>query len=411
TTTVGGAKIPETQGFFITDRIYFRDSVYLTGNERFMRFKGEVKVKVNNPFLKDSWFPFDDVVNPDSVYIPIVKSDLDKKKLTVGLHYHAPYRIFYNNFIVAKKSATEKLNDADLLLAEGVLTFDVGTREFKIGPEEKFNGKLYRGNIVSYDDSARVVTSQGYLNFPYAADRNTAKIEMAGLWREDQANQKQTTNLLMKIDFSVIPESARRRIYEMFIKFAAGNDFIDFEDKLLLESAAEFLDKDTIEAVTKDFINSIPKTRLIKDIKLAKLIPSTLLLSNVRFKWDDTYKALYLKDSVGLVGIGGVPFNRMISAKMDYAMGKTIFATGAPQTPDTLRIYIEADESNWVYFIFAQNTLKVVSSDNEGFNKEIRDLVAKQDKKKKDEKKSEFYILLGTEDDKDRFLNSLSRYK
>lgn len=402
TTTEALAVIPQTQNFFITERIYFRDTVLLTAGQKYMYFSGDVRIQSSNTFLSDSWFEFHGVVNPDSIYIPInnPRNRKTNAELTVGLHYGPERRLFYSNFLQERKAG----KDTDILTAKGGLTFDRATKEFRIGTEKKLIQEMFRTPVVSYDDSARVITSQGFFNVPYHLEPNTASYKMAGIWRDDQTKGEVKLNVCMGMNFSVLPERVTLKLSDLFTALTLNSPDIDYTPRITHESIAELIgDADPTEEKTKAFVTSINKMRTIKDIKIAKDLPFTFLFSDLKWTWEDKFKTFYVSEPVGLVGIGGVPINKMLNAKIEYTIGKAL-PTGQTLA-DTLRMYVEIDEDNWVYCTFADNVLKIVTPfENKGsFNELVGIEVDKLSKRKQDPNKKTFELLLGTTADKEKF--------
>lgn len=371
--TVAKGTIPEDQGFYLTDRIFFKGETYLSAKDKYMHFKGQVKIDSENEFL-NAWFDFDNVVNPDSVFIEIDPSKLGK--LVVGLHYIPRYRAFYSTFLAPKKENTDK----DLALATGGLTFDRNTQEFRIGPEAKLNGKQYRGTTSSINDKTNVITTQGKLEFPYNFVRNTIELEIAGSWRDDIANSEMSSELTMGINWKVVPKEAWAKLAEKFQLQTSGNDNLPFSNQLVTYSLAELLDKGKGEEKTQAFVKAVQESITYNDVKVAKDLPFSWTFTNMRFKYDGETKSLFAAGDVGIVGINGAVVNKMSSTntKIEYNIGKTS-PTGV-QYSDTLRMYIEADEFTWVYFEYFDDVLNTWSSDVEGYNALLAAEIAKRKK-------------------------------
>lgn len=394
--TIAKGTIPEEQGFYLTERIFFKGETQLSARDKYMRFKGQVKIDSENEFL-NAWFDFEDEVNPDSVFIEIDPSKLGK--LVVGLHYIPRYRAFYSTFLQPKKENTDK----DMALATGGLTFDRNTKEFRIGPEDKLNGKQYRGTTSSINDKTNVITTQGKFDFPYNFVRNTMELEMAGSWRDDINNAETTAELAMAIDWKIVPKEAWAKLAEKFQLQTSGNENLPFSNQLVTYSLAEFLDKGKSEEKTQAFVKAVQNSIIYNDIKVAKDLPYSWVLTNMRFKYDAETKSLYLAGDVGVVGINGTVINKMSSTntKIEYNIGKTT-PTGV-QLSDTLRMFIEADQFTWVYFEYYDDVLNTISSDVEGYNAILAAEIAKR-------KKNEGYRFnLLTDYEKEEFITRFIR--
>lgn len=381
TVTVASGGVPEEQGFFLTERIYFKGASFLNASQKFLEFDGEVKIESENPAFKGAWFEFDRrVVNPDSVFIPIKKGMRDQSSnqlLTVGLNYNPENRFFYSNFLQPMRDDADRI----LISASGGLTFDRIKKEFRIGSEEKLGGQTYKGSTVSFNDSLNTITSSGLLDFPHDFAKNTAKMRVAGSWKDDLKRRELSTDLLMAIDLSVIPIEPYKKLAENLLYLTASNMDVDYSQQSLLEHISELLDEgNNDDKETRKFIEESKNALVTTDIKLAKLLPSTLLMSNVNFNYSREYKALYSDSDVGLLGMGGEPLNKKVPAKIVYKFGTV--GAGGKKAPDKLEIYLEVDEFNWIFFSYSEEVVYVTSSYYDDFNYPLQ---AEVDKRKKNE--------------------------
>jgi hypothetical protein len=378
TMTVARGEIKEDEGFYLTDRIFFKGATRLEAPNKYMRFTGEVKIDSENPFFADKWFKYDAVTNPDSVFIEITKEQLGP--LVVGLHYIKRNRTYYSTFLGKKKN----VDDADVTLATGGLTFDRTTNEFRIGPKAKLTGKEYRGTTSSLDDKTNVITTVGKLNLPYNFTQKTIEMEVAGKWRDDSERKEITSNLVGSFNFTCIPKEAWSKLADKAKVVTAINNTIDWNDQAFREGLAEFMDpKLTQEDKNMQlFLSEVAKSLTYNDIKAHKIVPTTLFLSGIQFRFDREFKSLWYSGEVGLLGINADPINKVTSSntKIEYAKGK--ITPAGVTLPDTLRMYLEFDEMNWVFYEFYGDVMYTISSDIDGYNAV---LLAEKEKRKKNE--------------------------
>jgi hypothetical protein len=380
TITVASGDIPELQDFYMTERIYFKGTSFLDASRKFLEFDGEVKIESENPAFKGTWFTFDRaVVNPDSVFIPIKRriTNDNNELLTVGLNYSPEYRFFYSNFLQAIRDEA----DEEVISTSGGLTFDRRTKEFRIGSKPKLSGKTLKGATVSFNDSLNTITSKGWLDFPADFARNTADLQIAGSWKDDLKKRELSTDLLMSVNFSVMEPELFKKLSETLLYLTASNPEVDYNRKEFQETLAEFLDRGREgQKETDKFIEEVQNAMVSTDIKLAKLLPSTLLLSGVNFHYSKEYKALYSDSEVGLLGIAGEPINKKVPAKIVYRFGR--IGSEGEKLPDQMDIYLEVDDFNWVYFSFSGQVVSVASSYYDDFNYPLQ---AEIDKRKKED--------------------------
>lgn len=405
--TTARAKIRTDDEFLLTDRILFRDEVELRADRRFLYFKGEVRIQSDNEFLRESWFAFEGIVNPDTVFIPI-KDPKNRKgqQLTVGLHFVQIYRTFYTNFLQPKKNQ----DDIDVLLAEGGLSVDRASKSFRIGPMKKLNGESYRGNWVEYNDAARITTVYGRLNFPASFPPGGAQLAVSGMWREEQRFQKLSTDLIFALHFPNIPTSLAEAIGNRFNLWALALSDMEYTESRFIEAIAELVDPDTTqpETNTREILQAAQRAALAKNVPFAKKLPVTLLLARVPFRRSDSTGALFVSADVAVAGIGGIGIAKYCPAKIEYAFGAYNPAERA-RNPDILTIYLEPTEGNWLFLLYSGYTVRMVTSDA-GLNRQIRQVAEKQKDYNKDPSKPKLQLILAEPSEKDEFLQRYAAY-
>lgn len=364
-TSYATGKISESREFYITDRILFRGDAVLEGSQKFLRFEGEVKIEADNPVFQEEWFTFKrSFVNPDSVFIPIPENITNNagEKLTVGLYFMPLTQNYYSTFLQPQENSDDK----PILTTSGGLTVDRKTKEFRIGPESKFKNRTYKGTTVSYDDRNNIITSKGYLNFPFNFLNKTMTVKMVGAWKEDIEKDFISTNLMMGINMEVIPADQLRKIYDNFLFLTTNSKDLDYQERIRLENIAELLDENSKEdKATRNFIKQLNSAMVYTDINLAELLPFTILLTDLNLHYAGEDRVLYSDSEVGVVGINSLPVNKIINGKTLYQPGQVV--NGEPQS-DELTIYLEIDDYNWVYFHYAGEVVSTLSSYQDDYN-------------------------------------------
>ncbi len=405
--------VKEEQNFFVTNRIYFRDTVELNGDNKFLTFKGFVKIQANSAYLAQAWFKFKDpAVNPDSVFVPIDKAPKNRsgKPLTVGVHFDGPRRQFYSYFFREKKTRT----DRDVLLAQGFLTYDQSNREFIVGPLNKLSVKAYKGSLMRYDDDLNLLTSQGYFNVPcFFNDKNPVTLEMAGKWRHDNNNMSVLTDMVVRLDLPALPAGSQAlgMLHRAFSLQSLSSSDVNFLDRLTQESFAELLDRDDTlsleEANTKEFVRQANSGGIITSVKVAEQLPASFLFNSFKLNYSDEVKGFWSFFPVGLVGIGGKTLNKMVDTKFEYRLGRRL-PSGQALT-DTLRMYLQVDENTWVFYEVRNDEVRTVGSEagyNAAIDKESEGIDKKNEKNKDDYPK----LVKITEAEKQQFIRRFSKY-
>ena len=220
--TIALADIKDEQNFYITEKVRFRGQAELDASRKYLAFKGEVKIESDNDIFKETWFSFPKtVVNPDSLFIPIEEdlSNAAGEDLTVGLNYNKNYKSFYSTFLQPKQNGDDIVVLRPSAIAKDKLTgltFDRGSKEFKIGAEEKLKGAVLKGTTVSFNELQNTITSTGRFNVAFQDFyKKTVAPKVVGAWKEDIKTQKVSTNLVMSLDFpGLMPTAPSKKLIE-----------------------------------------------------------------------------------------------------------------------------------------------------------------------------------------------------
>lgn len=391
--TVATGNIPDEQGFYLTDRIRFRGEAELDGSRKLLAFKGEVKIESENEVFKGAWFSFPKtIVNPDSIFIPISEdlSNSAGEELMVGLNFDKANQYFYSNFLQPKRFS----GDLVVLRAKGGLTIDRKTKVFRIGPEEKLKGKTYKGTTVDFNDTKNIITSSGNFNNRFADFyKGTLSPKIAGSWTSDLTKYNTSTDLVMGLNYPV-PAEPLKKFVEMFLYMSVAKKDVNYGNRQLIENLSEFIDADNGgDANTRKFEEEEVKNAIVShDIDIGKVVPSSLLLSNVNFNFSETKHALYSSSEVGFLALNGMTINKMVGSKIVWQLGRENDL--GVKEPDRLTILLEIDNYNYLYLEFFEYTVKIHTSYMDDVNVPLEAAILKLK-----QKAGEFHSEMATPDD------------
>jgi len=358
TATVAIGNIREIQKFFITDRILFDGTIELRGNIKFLRFTGNVRIQSKNPVFANKPFEFSDLVDPENIFIPVSEAKIGK--LVLGLFFNPMYRNFNSRFLQEKQD----IKDKEVLSAKGNsvgLTFDRERQEFRIGVRAKFNQEQFRGNQISLNDSINLISTEGLYQFPLQMISGLIDLKMSGKWSEQGKNNIET-DITWGMEMKAVPRKAMSGLADKWATLLNISEDIDYQERALQESLAELLDYESEEEKnTKEFIKDLEKTGIMANLDLAKRIPQTLVVSDIKLKFNDKLKTLYYNGTVDVIGFGGQKINKKLNAYIEYEFGKGL-AQGREN--DQLRFYLEIDDMNWVFFNLSGEVVRTSSTES-----------------------------------------------
>lgn len=348
--------IKEIQKFFITDRILFDGTVDLYGNNKFMTFTGNVRIQSKNPVFANKPFEFSDVVDPENIFIPVTEEKMGK--LVLGVYFNPLYRNFNSRFLQEKVDVKDKEIFSARKGKVG-LTFDRERQEFRIGLREKFNEEAYRGNQISLNDITNLISAEGSYNFPYQFVNGLVELKVSGRWAE-QGKNNISTDMLWAFDFKPVPKKAIEALGEDFSTLFNLSLDLDYENRFTRECIAEILDENgSDERNTTAFVKELESGGIMSNIELAKRMPYTTTLTGIKFAFNDKLKTLAYSGETGVIGFGAKKVNKILNSYIEYEFGKGM-AQGREN--DKLRVYIEIDDMNWVYFSVSGEVIKTTST-------------------------------------------------
>ncbi len=357
--THANGTIRETQKFFITDRILFDGTVDLYGNNKFLTFSGNVRIQSKNPVFANKPFEFTDVVDPENIFIPVTEEKMGK--LVLGVYFNTVYRNFNSRFLQEKVD----IKDKEIFSARKGkvgLTFDRETQEFRIGLREKFNEEVFKGNQISLNDNTNLISADGSFTFPFQFVNGLVELKVAGRWAE-QGKNNISTDMLWALDFKPIPKKAIEDLGEDFSTLFNLSLDLDYEGRFVKECIAEILDDNSDnEKNTTAFVAELESGGIMSNIELAKRMPYTTTLTGLKFAFNDKLKTLAHSGETGIIGFGSKKVNKTLNSYVEYEFGKGM-AQGREN--DKLRIYIEIDDMNWVYFSVVGEVIRTTSTSSQ----------------------------------------------
>lgn len=282
-----------------------------------------------------------------------------------GLHRNAQTNRLYTSFMDGYVQ-----NDPDLARAFGSMRMDLNNDEFIFGPQVKEDSNDLRGTECKFNFYDSTTTVTGKFDFLPHFPQKTVDMELAGAWRETHRKHETRTDLVGRFDLGCIPKRAWEKLADKARVATAMNHDIDWQDETFLEGLAEFLDPDdkktakNLATLRKELV----ETDVYYRIETPEKIPSSLLLSGLKFYYDEELNSIWYYGEVGLLAINGISINKLTTnnSKLEYVMASK--RPDGMMVSDTLRIYLEFDDLNWVFFECFDDLVRTISSDIDGYN-------------------------------------------
>ncbi|WP_205503447.1 hypothetical protein [Rufibacter psychrotolerans] len=337
--------VQEKDTLFIIPNVRYYGDVAIASNKKTFDFDGHAKMLFGGGESAE-WFPFKKSgLNPEDVRLEINKPTLaDGTPLKTGIHINATTGKIYNTFVSRKQYD----DDLDVFEAEGLLSFNKESGQYKLGSEERAYGNSYTGNVLQYNDATKQATYEGRFNLIKSLKEFQLQAVGTGTGRTDSSLYELDT--FLAFDFEA-PEKAIESMGQRVSKEVAGlPEGVNLSSPTLPYQLAAFIgDKGVADFTALTAKGYVPFS------KVSPKLIHTLVLNQVQFKWSPKQNAWYSVGPISIAGIGKTDVNAKINGHIEIKRG----AAG----DDVVSMYLEANPYVWYYFNFYEGSLGMTSSD------------------------------------------------
>lgn len=376
--TTAVATLLATDKFRLAPRIAYRGGVKMNSQKRGFIFDGQAKLDfVKNPASSD-WFAVQDSIDPKGIRIKLGEPKAeDGTPMLTGLFLADNTTKVYPLFVAPKPGVT----DLNIFEVDGTLTYDQKKRQYAISRHEATDPDVYEGAVMTLNDSTGALNFRGKLNLINSNKDYTLAGAGLGYAKPDSAIYDLDAFLAFDIN---LPEKAVEAMGNDMATNAKGLPEALVGSQAQLYKMAEFIgNKATLEYSNR-------KGNYTPLQKVSPKFLHTLVLSEVKLRWNEKFKAWYSVGKIGLVSIGKKDINAMIDGYIEIKR---------ESTGDAVELYLEAEPQTW-YYLKYQNNVMLAKAQHGSFD-EIIGLKAKGDYNTA----TEYGFYLGDDQEVQTFLN------
>jgi len=366
--------------FRLAPKIIFQGNCRLRADRPALQFDGEVRLDLKAYKGNEQWLKYtnDGTTNNIDINIKNAKAN-DGTPLATGLFLDLGTYQIYSAFLSKLKANDDK----PILKASDYLIFDNQKAIFKIGDVERLSNKKLDGSIFSYDDKSSKLYYAGKINtFDNIYKDFEVLTSTIGEGQADSA--KFNFNLLLAIKMN-LPTQALEQMAKTIKSLAQSFDL----EKITIN-------RDTTAQMVADIAGSkagedFKKSSALENkpiFEYAKILNNYITILETKFKWSQKHNCFYSDSKLNLANI--------LKSDVGYKLDGFIEIKKTPHG-DLFYMYLEPAPGYWYFFVFEQNKLATLSSD-ESFNKII------STKSKGELSKGRYYFILADELEKDLFL-------
>ncbi|MBK5286163.1 MAG: hypothetical protein JJE25_12250, partial [Bacteroidia bacterium] len=324
--TIASGTIGDSTGINISPRFRFKGGVELFASHQYLTFSGFTKPVFNCTQLTASWFDFKGEINPDSIRIPVANPVNDNgQRLSAAVMFSSDSSKVYSAFLTPK----ERPKDKEIIAANGFLTFDNATNEFRISSEEKLKSLNLPGNYFSYDDSKCLSYGEGKLDL--AVDFGQMELTEVGNVVHNLNNDSADFDLMFALNFH-FADDALKMLSDNIIGTGNLDPTQDYNRPAFIKGAAEILGKEKADKI----LNEMNLYGTIK--KVPEEFARTIFFTDLKMQWNPQTGSYRSIGTIGIGYIGKEQINRKLKGNIEFIRKRS---------GDVLNMYIEIDHFTW----------------------------------------------------------------
>jgi len=350
--TYANGIIPDSSGFMLSSNIQYKGGVNIAAANPLLNFEGFAKVNHQcEEKLPANWFAFKSDIDPKGVTIPINESKNEHgEKLSLAISHAADSTGFYSSFISPK----QRTSDADLIAANGVLSYDEKAKVYRVASAEKIKSPDAPGNMIQLNDANCTVYGEGKLNL--ATTFGQFVMSVIGNVTNNTNNDSTTFDVLVGLDF-MFNSDALKSMAELI----TGNPTLKPTNdtrQTWVRGMKEIVGVEKADKLISEYsLYGAPK-------KVPQELQQTLFISELKLYWNMQAQAYRSSGPIGVGFVGKESIGRLLTG---------YFEIQRKRGNDVFNLYIESDKATWWYFNYSRGIMQAVSSDNK-FNDEINNM-------------------------------------
>lgn len=387
--TVAKSKINLDDNFTLSPAYHYQGNVVLFAKRKYLTFNGGVQLEHDCPRKETHYAYFESEINPDSIYIPITNNtnSITGKGLYAASFITKDSSHIYSRFIDVRRDP----NDQALINATGYLYYNKNAKKYIVADKSKFLNPDTTGSLVSLQKEFCLQHSEGKVNL--GIDIGQIKLNPTGSVNHLLNKNEIKTELLLALDFFFSAAALDTMVAEIqsIPNLEPLNISSGFFEKNMNELSGE--------TNYKEFINQL--MLYANEAKLPKSTQHTILLGNVKFKWNTEIGSYLNYGKIGIATINNKPINKYVDGYLQILKRRS---------GDIMKFYFELPNHDYYYFSYTRGVMQTLSN-NTDFVNTIQSLKKKARKQKTSRNETPYRYIIATEQNKVQFLNNMRLLK
>jgi len=279
-------------------------------------------------------------------------------------------------------------SDREIIAANGLLTYDKPSNEFRITTREKLEKPTAPGNYLSLNDTKCTVYGEGKINI--GGEFGQLKMVTVGNASYNLNNDSASIEVMAALDFYFLDDAVKMMADQL-------------QGAVSLE-ATEDVGRPAYETGLAELVGREKADKFISELnlygsfkKMPEELRHTIFITDMKLVWNDQSKSFR---SVGPISVGNID-KYSINRKMDGHVEIIRKRSG-----DVLNIYLEPEHAAWFFFSYTRGLLQSISSYS-GFNDAIGKLKPDKRVSKGEKDQQPYEYMLSTDRKVKDFLKKL----
>jgi len=339
--TYANGYISDSSDFVLSPAFDFTGDVQLKANKEYLYFSGGAQIHHACDQADRSWLKFSSEINPKNIQIPIdaEPKDVNGRKLASAILYSNTGQI-YTSFAGPKRF----YSDTAVVSANGFITYVKDKKEYRVASKTKLQNPDTLGNMLVMDVKNCVTSGEGNINLGTKLGR--IDMNSFGTVTNNMRSNEATFDLVMPVNFFFHPEALKMMAQSLYTNNSL-NGIENTSNRKIKKAYTEILGEKEAERVVNE-INMYGALRKIPD-----KLEYTMLLSDVKLRYDSISKSFISLGEIGVGNIGKTQINKYVKGYLQIIKKRS---------GDVLSLYLELDESEWYFFNYSNNLMQAYSS-------------------------------------------------
>jgi hypothetical protein len=380
--SVARGSVSDSAKFMLSPAFAFTGTVTIQAKDSLLAFAGGFRAVTDCLADLPQWVKFKSSINPRNVVLPVSDDprNLRSERLTVGLVFAGSRGKIYPAFFNPLASHA----DTVMIAASGVTEFSAAASEFRVAPAAQIAANNFPGPMVALDTRQCRFMGKGKLNLGLAS--GNLNMEAFGTVNHYILPDSTNVNASLSFSFPFLDAALEKfRLELMSVNLPGVNIF----STPYATAMANILPREEGEKL-KNELEQFGKFRKFPDALIR-----TLVLADVRLRWDSVTRAYVSYGPIGIASLRDQMVNRYVEGKIELARKRN---------GDDFTLYLQLTPETWYFFNFRNNILQVISSNLE-FNDMIIKAQADKSEMSRVEKEAKgFHYTISTERKKRDFL-------